>query len=80
MMPSIQTLITKTTPHEVVSRMFAYNQSFQSLGSVAGPIIGAVATGLFDYQGVFIISALIIGINGLWFHHNTKVLRQDGIA
>ncbi|QIL50873.1 multidrug efflux MFS transporter [Weissella coleopterorum] len=80
MMPSIQTLITKTTPHEVVSRMFAYNQSFQALGSVAGPIIGAVATGLFDYRGVFVISALIIGINGVWFHHNTKILRQDGIA
>lgn len=80
MMPSIQTLITKTTPHTVVSRMFAYNQSFQALGSVAGPIIGAIATGLFDYRGVFIISALIIGINGLWFHHNTKSLRKDGIA
>ncbi|MDR3241586.1 MAG: MFS transporter [Lactobacillaceae bacterium] len=80
MMPALQTLITKTTPHEVVSRMFAYNQSYQAMGSVVGPIIGAVATSFFDYRGVFIISGIIIGINGIWFRHNTKPLREDGIA
>ncbi|MCM0582823.1 MFS transporter [Weissella diestrammenae] len=80
MMPALQTLITKTAPHEVVSRMFAYNQSYQAMGSVIGPIIGAVATSFFDYRGVFIISGLIIGINGIWFRYNTRQLREDGIA
>lgn len=77
MLPAIQSLITKEAPHEIVSRMFAYNQSFQSLGSVFGPLLGALTAHYFDYRGVFVVSAVLMVLNGLWFWYNTRTMRES---
>ena len=75
MLPAVQTLLTKTT--QVTSRIFAYNQSFQSLGSVAGPIMGTFVAMFFDYSGIFIASALLIVVNACLFFYRTKSLKND---
>ena len=77
MLPAVQTLLTKTTPTRVTSRIFAYNQSFRSLGSVFGPIMGTVVAMFFDYNGIFIASALLILVNACLFFYRTKSLKHD---
>ncbi|QEA46016.1 multidrug efflux MFS transporter [Leuconostoc citreum] len=72
MLPAIQTLLSKNSPTEMTSRIFSYNQSFQSLGSVMGPMIGAIIASLFDYRGIFIVSALIIILNAVLFNITTR--------
>lgn len=67
MLPSVQTLLTKNTTTENTSIVFSYNQSFQSVGSVLGPMIGSFVAGIFDYRGIFVVSSLIMVFNLLVF-------------
>lgn len=76
MLPAVQTMLSKSTPREVTSRIFAYNQSFQSLGAVAGPMLGTVIASFFDYNGIFIVSAGLIVVNAILFYSRTRFLRQ----
>lgn len=54
LMPSIQSILTRNTPPKATSRIFAYNQSAQALGSVCGPLVGSTIGGVFDYRYVFL--------------------------
>lgn len=72
MLPSIQTLLTRNSPEGMVSRVFSYNQSFQAVGSVMGPMLGAAVANLFDYRAIFLVSAAIIALNGLLFFFNVN--------
>lgn len=63
LMPSINTLISKITPVEGVSRIFSFNQMFTNLGQVAGPLIGSAIANVMDYRAVFLITGLLIGLN-----------------
>ncbi len=67
--PTIQTLLTKNSPHEALSDVFAWNQSFQALGSMFGALWGGAVAGYFGYNAVFISTALLLLINFvmLWF-------------
>ncbi|WP_262316897.1 MFS transporter [Lacticaseibacillus parakribbianus] len=61
--PTIQTLLTKNTPPETTSAIFSWNQSFQALGNMFGAFLGGTLAGLFDYNVVFISTALLLLIN-----------------
>lgn len=66
LMPSINSLLTKITPREGISRIFSYNQMFMNIGQVIGPFIGsAIATDL-EYRSVFYVTSLIVFINFVW--------------
>lgn len=66
LMPSINSLLTKITPREGISRIFSYNQMFMNMGQVIGPFIGsAIATGL-GYCSVFYVTSLIVFVNFVW--------------
>ncbi|MGT2836832.1 multidrug efflux MFS transporter [Streptococcus macacae] len=66
LMPSVNSLLTKLTPKEGISRIFSFNQSFSYFGQVAGPFVGsAVATGL-GYRWTFFVTAGIVFINFTW--------------
>ena len=57
---SVNSLLTKMTPKEGISRIFSLNQSFSYIGQVLGPFVGsAVATGL-GYRWVFFVTAAIV--------------------
>ncbi|MCO7176958.1 MFS transporter [Sporolactobacillus kofuensis] len=67
MLPSVQTLLSKNTSAEHTSIVFSYNQSFQSIGSVLGPITGSVIASIFAYQGIFIFSGALMLVNLIFF-------------
>ena len=79
MLPAVQTLLSKNSPTEMISRIFSYNQSFQSLGSVIGPMMGAIVASLYDYRAIFIFSGLIIIINATLFHFTSKHIKPARI-
>ncbi|WEV54000.1 MFS transporter [Leuconostocaceae bacterium ESL0723] len=72
LLPAIQTLLSKNSPENMVSRVFSYNQSFQAIGSVIGPFLGVVIANSLDYRAIFLISALIMAVNAFLFSWNTR--------
>ncbi|SDQ22747.1 Predicted arabinose efflux permease, MFS family [Streptococcus equinus] len=66
LMPSVNSLLTKITPREGISRIFSYNQMFMNIGQVVGPFVGsAIATGM-GYRSVFYVTSLIVFVNFVW--------------
>lgn len=77
LLPAVQALITKYSPHDAAGRIFSYNQSFQAAGNVMGPMIGSSVSSIFGYRGVFLSTSLLILINYLSVHRNTKEIEHD---
>lgn len=77
LLPQVQTILAKYSPHSSAGRIFSYNQSFQAMGNVAGPLIGSSVSGLFGYSGVFLSTTVLVVINLFWVRQNTKVLRGE---
>lgn len=72
LLPSVNSLLTKLTPKEGISRIFSYNQLFNNLGSVVGPMLGsAVATGM-GYEWVFYLASGLVLLNFSWSFVNFK--------
>jgi len=80
--PEIQTLITKNTPVHLTSTVFSYNQSFQAIGNMFGAMLGGIIAGAFDYNSVFMLTAIMLAINlililwlvpGIWKNTRTNV-------
>jgi DHA1 family multidrug resistance protein-like MFS transporter len=63
LLPVTQTVMTLNTPKESISRIFSYNQSFQAIGSVVGPLIASGVAGIFDYRYVFLMTTLLVVVN-----------------
>ncbi|EFQ57889.1 multidrug efflux MFS transporter [Streptococcus downei] len=77
LMPSVNSLLTKITPKEGISRIFSYNQTFTYMGQVIGPFIGSSVAALLGYHWVFYATSLIVFVNFSWsfinFRHYLKV-------
>lgn len=76
LLPSVQALLTRYSPHEAAGRIFSYNQSFQASGNVLGPMIGSGCSNLFGYRGVFISTSVLVLMNFLLVRHNTQAIRE----
>ncbi|WP_265456328.1 multidrug efflux MFS transporter [Enterococcus sp. HY326] len=77
LLPAVQSLITKYSPHEAAGRIFSYNQSFQASGNVIGPMLGSSVSSVFGYRGVFISTSLLVFVNYLLVRRNTKEIGKD---
>lgn len=77
MIPQVQTLLTKNTPTMSTGRVFSWNQSFQAVGNVLGPMIGAAVSGMFDYGAVFISTALLVFLNFILFRVNVVSVKSE---
>ena len=66
LLPSVQTLLKQHTPTHVTGRIFGYNQSFQFLGNMIGPILGGQ---IAAHAGFQYVSSL---------HHHYCLLRAFG--
>ncbi|MFD0897170.1 multidrug efflux MFS transporter [Loigolactobacillus binensis] len=76
LLPAVQTILAKYSPHTVAGRIFSYNQSFQSVGQVSGPLIGSGISGFLGYNGVFFTTAALEFVNFVWVWRSTKGLRS----
>lgn len=63
LLPAVQTVLTTQVDKQVFGRIFSYNQSFQAAGGVVGPLIGSAVSSVFDYEGVFLFTSLLLAIN-----------------
>lgn len=73
-LPSVQAILAKESPQEVTGRIFSYNQSAQSIGAFAGPLLGSAIAGFIDYRYVFIGSAILVIFNLINYFTHTKDL------
>lgn len=77
LMPSVNTLISKITPQEGVSRIYSYNQMFSNFGQVLGPMLGSTVAHAYNYSAVFIVTSLFVLSNiFLSLFNFRKVLRS----
>ncbi|KRN28947.1 multidrug resistance efflux pump [Lactobacillus selangorensis] len=72
LLPAVQTLMALNTPADAFDRIFSYNQSFQAMGSVVGPMIGAVIASVIGYRGVFAMTAIFEFCNLLLIWYDQK--------
>ncbi|MCP9329694.1 multidrug efflux MFS transporter [Liquorilactobacillus satsumensis] len=72
LLPAVQTLLAKNTPAAATGRIFSYNQSFQAMGNVLGPLLGSTVSGIWNYNGVFISTAVVLFMGFLWVTFATK--------
>lgn len=63
LLPITQTVMTLEAPSRSVSRIFSYNQSFQAMGAVIGPMLASGVAGILDYRYVFLMTAILVLIN-----------------
>ncbi|MDT2755812.1 multidrug efflux MFS transporter [Enterococcus asini] len=75
LLPAVNALITKYSPHHAAGRIFSYNQSFQATGNVFGPMIGSSISSLFGYRAVFLSTSLLVLANFLLVRKNTAEIK-----
>lgn len=66
LMPSVNSLLTRLTPKEGISRIFAFNQMFTNFGQVIGPFVGSAVAAGMGYRSVFYVTSAIVFFNFMW--------------
>ncbi|MGG1662660.1 MFS transporter [Brevibacillus sp. NRS-1366] len=70
LLPSVNSLLRRATPTHMVSRVYGYNNSFVSIGSMLGPMIGGFLAGYVSIQGVFFMTSAFLFINAGWVYYS----------
>lgn len=68
LLPSINSLMKRSTPDGLTGRMFGYNQSAQFLGSFGGSVLGGGIAALFGVQSVFFFTGALLLVNAAWVY------------
>jgi len=66
LIPAVNSLIRVHTPDGMESRAYSFNSSTMSLGNMIGPITGGALSGYIGIQGLFVMSAVLMLLNGVW--------------
>lgn len=69
LLPSVNALLRRATPTHMISRVYGYNQSFVSIGSMLGPMIGGFLAGYVSIEGVFFMTSAFLLINAGWVYY-----------
>lgn len=77
LMPSINSIISKRTPREGISRVFSFNQMATNFGQVLGPLIGSSIASYSGYRFVFIGTACLVVLNIILSTINFRGLLQN---
>lgn len=63
LIPGVNALLSKITPKQGISRIFAFNQVFFYLGGVIGPMAGSLVASGFGYHSVFYATAGLVALS-----------------
>ncbi|RJX38194.1 MFS transporter [Paenibacillus pinisoli] len=84
LIPAVNSLIRVHTPDGMESRAYSFNSSTMSLGNMIGPITGGALSGYIGIQGLFVMSAILMLLNGVWVWisllHNRSPRRGNGTS
>ncbi len=69
LLPSINSLVRRSTCDSITGQAFGYNQSAQFLGMFLGSILGGQMAGTFGIQSVFLFTGGLLLINAFWVYH-----------
>ncbi|WP_088834342.1 MFS transporter [Paenibacillus tyrfis] len=75
LLPTVNALIRKYTPNGMESRSYSFNTSALAAGNMLGPVVGGAISGVMTIQQLFLVSAVLLLINGLWARKSI-LLRQ----
>jgi MFS family permease len=64
-LPIIFTLLKRNSPDEISGQVFGYNQAFQYMGLVLGPMLGSEISSHFGFPHVFYATSFILILNFL---------------
>ncbi len=70
LLPSINTLIKRTTPDKVTGRIFGFNQSAQFLGTFSGSVLGGQTAAYLGIRAVFLVTSALLLLNAVWVYCN----------
>ncbi|MDF2724350.1 MAG: multidrug transporter [Paenibacillus sp.] len=77
LIPSVNALIRKHSPDNMLSRSYSFNSSFLSLGNLIGPTFGGIISGVITIRGIFIIATVMLLANALWVKRTLITERQN---
>ncbi|MFC5703809.1 MFS transporter [Cohnella faecalis] len=72
MIPTVNALIRRYTPDNMVSRSFSFNGSSLALGNMIGPVVGGALSGLIGIEGIFIFSASLLLVTCVWAYRTLR--------
>lgn len=76
LVPAVNSLLGQYSPRGMEARTYSFNSSFISLGNVIAPISGGLLSGWIGIHGLFVISAILMLLNGIWVWY--ALLRNKG--
>lgn len=79
LLPTVQAMLAKYSPHERISQVFSWNQSFQAAGNVSGPMLGSAIVLIGGYRGVFLATSVLAALNFVVLRKNLKTIEQDRV-
>jgi DHA1 family multidrug resistance protein-like MFS transporter len=68
LLPAVNALLRRVTPVHMISRVYGYNNSFVSIGSMLGPMTGGLLAGWIGMSGVFLMTSLLLFVNAGWVY------------
>lgn len=80
LLPAVNSLLKKRVPDSIIGKAYGYNQTFQYMGGVVGPILGGIIGGSFGLSVVFIVSSALLLANALLvfsFRKRAVVVKQQ---
>lgn len=69
LLPSVNSLIRRSTPDFISGRTYGYNQSAQFLGMFGGSLFGGQIAAAFGIPSVFFLTGALLLLNALWVYH-----------
>ena len=65
LLPAVNSLLKKRVPDSILGKAYGYNQTFQYMGGVMGPILGGIVAGKLGLPVVFIVSSALLFVNAI---------------
>lgn len=77
LLPSLNSLVRHHSPPGKESTAFGYSNSAVCLGNMLGPMMGGVVSGWIGIRGLFLLTALLLVLNSLWFRLSFTSFKRE---